>query len=263
MTQIYICKDTITGIYSALYDAWKESRDREAGIELKGRTQQQLFCEYTVVEENQKKAIQLERMVKKHLGYNAYWDIYHALLSNDDRKADAVFCTIREARKIKDSRRIMEHLSNPDVAKVFELSRSVSNEAHLYQEFIRFRELEGGVLFSEISPKAQVLTCIADHFSDRFPLENWMIYDMTHKAFLVHRAKKQWVLIWGEEPDRRAVESISDKEKEYELLWKGFFDSIAIEERKNPRLQRTHLPLRYRDGMPEFAEKVVKTRKQV
>lgn len=68
MKQIYICNDTITGIYSALYDAWKESRDREAGIELKGRTQQQLFCEYTVVEENQKKAIQLERMVKKHLG---------------------------------------------------------------------------------------------------------------------------------------------------------------------------------------------------
>ena len=42
MKQIYICSDTITGIYSALYDAWKENRDKEAGIELRGKTQQQL-----------------------------------------------------------------------------------------------------------------------------------------------------------------------------------------------------------------------------
>ena len=30
---------------------------------------------------------------------------------------------------------------------------------------------ENGILFSEITPKAQILTCVADHFEDRFPLE--------------------------------------------------------------------------------------------
>lgn len=252
MKQVYICSDTITGIYSALYDAWKESRDKEAGIQLCGKTQQQLFCEYTVVEENGEKAFQLERMIKTHLGYNAYWDIYHALLSEDEQKGEAVFRTMQEARKMKDSRRIMNHLGNPDVAKVFQLSRSVSNEAHIYQEFIRFRELESGILFSEISPKAQVLTCIADHFSDRFPLENWMIYDKTHQVFLVHQKRKKWRLVWGQEPDAQEAARITEKENEYETLWKGFFDSIAIKERKNTRLQETHLPLRYREGMPEF-----------
>lgn len=254
MKRIYICSDTITGIYSALYDAWKENRHDEAGIELKGRTQQRLFCEYTVVDESREKAFQLEKMVKRYLGHNALWNIYHALLANDDHKGDAVFRAMQEALRIQDSRRIMEHLGNPDVAKVFELSRSVSNEAHMYEEFIRFRELENGVLFSEISPKAQILTCIADHFTDRFPLENWMIYDKTHKVFLVHQEKKQWGLVWGEEPDKHAADRVSEKEKEYEVLWKGFFDSIAIEERKNPRLQRTHLPLRYREEMPEFSK---------
>lgn len=254
MKQIYICNDTITGIYSALYDAWKECRDKEAGIELRGRTQQQLFCEYIVVNESGEKAVQLERMVKRYLGYNAYWDFYHALLSDDERKADAVFRAMQEARKIRDSRRIMEHLGNPDVAKVFELSRSVSNEAHLYKEFIRFRELDGGILFSEISPRSQVLTCIADHFADRFPLENWMIYDKTHKVFLVHKKRASWGLVWGETLDAGAAGRISEPEKEYRKLWKGFFDSVAIEERKNAKLQKTHLPVRYRDGMPEFSE---------
>ena len=161
---------------------------------------------------------------------------------------------MQEARRVRDSRRIMEHLSNPDVAKVFQLSRSVSNEAHLYQEFIRFRELDNGILFSEISPKSRVLTCIAGHFSDRFPLENWVIYDKTHQVFLMHRAREKWRLVWGKELDQQAAERLSDKEKEYETLWKGFFDSIAIQERKNLRLQKTHLPVRYREGMPEFSD---------
>src|SRR5699024_11655549 len=118
-------------------------------------------------------------MIKKYLGYNAYWDIYHALLSDDEEKGTAVFKSMQESRRIGDSRKIMDHLGNPDVAKVFALSRSVSNEAHLYEEVIRFRELKNGILFSEIAPKSQILTCVADHFSDRFSLDNWMIYDKT------------------------------------------------------------------------------------
>ena len=131
MRQIYICSDTITGLYSAIHDAWKECRNAEAGIEVKGKTQQQLFCEYRTVEESREKALRLERMIKQHLGYDAYWNIYHALLSGDGEKGTAVFRAMQESRKIRDSRRIMEHLGNPDVAKVFAMSRSVSNEADM------------------------------------------------------------------------------------------------------------------------------------
>ena len=161
---------------------------------------------------------------------------------------------LQESRRIGDSRKIMDHLGNPDVAKVFALSRSVSNEAHLYEEFIRFRELKNGILFSEIAPKSQILTCVADHFSDRFPLENWMIYDKTHQVFLIHKAKEHWGIVWGESLDREAASVVSEKEMEYELLWKGFFESIAIKERKNLKCQQNHLPLRCREGMPEMTD---------
>ena len=188
-------------MYSALHDAWKECRDGDAGIEVRGKTQQQLFCEYRTVAECEQKAVRLERMIKRYLGCNAYWDIYHALLSDDEAKGTAVFRAMQESRNIKDSKKIMDHLGNPDVAKVFALSRSVSNEAHMYEEFIRFRELENGILFSEITPKAQILTCVADHFTDRFPLENWMIYDKTHQVFLVHGAREQWGTCVGRAAD--------------------------------------------------------------
>lgn len=253
MKQIYICSDTITGLCSALHDAWLENRDGDAGIGVKGKTQQQLFCQYKTVDETDKKAGRLQRMVKRYLGYIAYRDIFYALLSDDPEKGTEVFRTLQAARNITDSRKIMDHLGNPDVAKVFAMSRSVSNEAHLYEEFIRFRELENGLLFSEITPKAQVLVCIADHFADRFPLENWMIYDKTHGEFLVHRAKQRWVIVTGADLDQEAAADVSQAEVEYEKLWKGFFESISIKERENPKCQRTNLPLRYRREMTEFS----------
>ena len=219
MKQIYICEDTITGIYSALHDAWKECRDTQAGVELRGRTQRQLFCEYRIVEESEEKALRLERMIKHHLGYNAYWEIYHALLSTDDRKGTVVFEVLQEARKIRQSEKIMEHLGCPAVADVFSMSRSVSNEAHRYEEFIRFRELENGILFSEITPKAQILTCVADHFEDRFPLENWIIYDKTHKVCLVHGVRKRWRLVWGELFNERAAENISEEVSKFQEFY--------------------------------------------
>ena len=252
MKQVYICNDTVTGICSALFDAWKEERCGEAGIQLKGRIQQELFCEYKVVIETEQKSRSLQRMIKRNLGYNAYWDVYYAILSDDPQKGEAVFRMMQEARRLDDSTKIMDHLGNADVAKVFELSRRVSNEAHVYKEFIRFRELEGGVLFSEISPKSQVLTCIADHFADRFPLENWMIYDKSHEAFLIHREKERWRLVWGSELNTEAASRVSEGEKKYECLWKGFFESVSIRERENPKLQQTHLPKRYRRVMTEF-----------
>ena len=252
MKQIYICHDRRIGILSAIYDAWKECRDKEAGIELRGMTEQQLFCEYVEVEESEKKAAAVERLIREHLGQEAYENVCYALLSEDRMKADAVFHVMQAARKIACSTKIMDYLGNPHVAKVFELKRNVANEAHSFIEFIRFRELENGVMFSEIAPKNRVLTCIADHFANRFPLENWMIYDKVHLEFLVHRTKCHWILVEGQELNREIADRVSKEEKEYEKLWKGFFHAIAIEERANLRLQRSHMPFRYRNDVVEF-----------
>lgn len=257
MKTIYVCSDTVTGIFSGIYDAWKTGKtEEECGIALKGMLEQQLFCDYVEVEETEHKAIAVEALIKKHLGRQAYWDIYHAVLSSDREKGDAVLGTMLAAKTLSDSTKIMEHLSHPKVEKVFELSRNVGGEAHALKGFLRFRELENGVLYARITPKAQVLTCLAPHFADRLPLENWMIHDKTHNMFVVHEAGKKWVLLWDElwnDIDENL--QFSEKEMEYERLWKGFCHTIAIESRENPRCQLQHLPLRFRPNMVEFGKK--------
>ena len=253
MKTVYVCNDTVTGIFSGIYDAWKSKKgESECEIALRGMLDQQLFCDYVEVEETEHKAIAVEALIKKHLGRRAYWDIYHAVLSADQRKGDAVLGTMLAARMIPDSTKIMEHLSHPKVEKVFELSRNVGGEAHSYKGFLRFRELLNGVLYAEIEPKNQILTCLAPHFADRLPVENWMIHDKAHQMFAVHEAGKKWVILWGEEIDETVFEKVSDKEEEYARLWKGFCRTIAIESRTNSRCQLQHLPLRYRGKMTEL-----------
>ena len=128
----------------------------------------------------------------------------------------------------------------------------MSNEAHFYKEIVRFTELENGMLFAEIEPKNQVLTCLGDHFSNRFPLENWMIYDKTHKMFLVHPKNKHWLLVVDEELNEESSSRVSTREAIYVNLWKNFFESISIKERESYSRQRQNLPLHYRKYMTEF-----------
>ena len=138
--------------------------------------------------------------------------------------------------------------------KLFELRRRVGNESHFFKEILRFRELENGILYARMDPKNQVLTCIAPHFADRLPQENWLIYDGTHRVFAVHQVGKSWVLLSGEEADISRIERFSEEESEIQKLWKGFFKSISVQERESYTRQRQHLPLWYRKNMVEFEQ---------
>ena len=45
-----------------------------------------------------------------------------------------------------------------------------------------------------------------------------------------------------------------EREANYRLLWKRFYDSIAIKERENPRLRMNNMPKRYWNTMTEFQD---------
>ena len=72
---------------------------------------------------------------------------------------------------------------------------------------------------------------------------------------IVHQAKRRWVYVVGEELNWKEVEKCSLAEEQFKNLWKVFFEAIAIQERKNPICQRTHLPIHFRQDMTEFQKK--------
>lgn len=262
MRTIYVCEDSLTGIFSGIYEVWKRKMTaEEAGLEVGDSYERRLFCEYIFCKAEERKALAVIRMIQKNLGADVYEKISYALLSADRRKADMVFRAMLEAKKLSRKDRLMEHLGNEAVRAVFGMYRQVANEAHHYKGFVRFRELKNKTLFAKIEPKHAVLPCIAEHFADRFPQENWIIYDKTHEVFLIHEKGKryyflqQYMCMKGDSGSAQKIAGgFSEEEMDYETLWKGFVQSISVAERENRALQNQNLPLRFRTNLVEFSK---------
>lgn len=262
MRTIYVCEDSLTGIFSGIYEVWKRKMTaEEAGLEVGDSFERRLFCEYIFCKAEERKALAVICMIQKNLGADVYEKISYALLSADRRKADMVFRAMLEAKKLSRKDRLMEHLGNEAVRAVFGMYRQVANEAHHYKGFVRFRELKNKTLFAKIEPKHAVLPCIAEHFADRFTQENWIIYDKTHEVFLIHEKGKryyflqQYMCMKGDFGSAQNIAGgFSEEEMDYETLWKGFVQSISVAERENRALQNQNLPLRFRTNLVEFSK---------
>ena len=61
----------------------------------------------------------------------------------------------------------------------------------------------------------------------------------------IHKAGSGYFLTDASNLNPDVITRLSPAEKEYQKLWCGFFDSIAIEARKNPKLQSQNIPKRF------------------
>lgn len=141
----------------------------------------------------------------------------------------------------------LRDLSDETLYPVAAAVRHLNGEAHLLKGFIRFSEL-GGVLGSEIEPKNRCLPILRSHFCARYQNETFFIYDRTHHEALFYAAGKAVIRPLADfqmaPPD--------ENEARCRLLWKRFYDTIAIRERENPKGRMRNMPKRYWGTMTEF-----------
>lgn len=254
--KIFQCEDNVDGIFTGVYDAW-DSRLGHSNVALRvdANLNLELFAEYQEVQTDPQKAEKVARSIRRKMGEDAYQTIYQAALSCYPEKADCIYRVVVKGMSScvspYEARNVIWNLQDPNVSRLFELSRMTGREAHRYIEFVRFRELESGVLFSEIQTENYVLPLIGDHFADRFPNENFMIYDNTHNDCLIHGEQRSWFILRDTQPDKAAGRRLSVREAEMQRLWRGFCTSISIEARENRRLQMQFWPLKFRKWMTE------------
>ena len=267
---VFVCHDDPDSIFTAIYDAWA-SRLGHKNIRILAKEPEnyELFCEYIHVTTNAEKSRKVADTIRRRLGAAASLVLFQAIMADESdiagsgrrsssssfsiTKADALYRTLLLAFSMEYPDRVLECLGNPYVLYLFELSRSVQNEAHHLLGFLRFKELRSGILFSEIHPKNDVLPILGEHFCDRLPQENFMIYDGTRKLALIHRAGSfDFLIADASALDQNLIQNYSDSELEYQKLWCGFFESITIEARKNPSLQNQNIPKRFQKDTVEF-----------
>ena len=248
-----ICEDSLEGIFTGVYDAYLLKQSHEKIHICVGEEENyRLFAVYERHEPDEQKAAKVARTIGREFGGEAYMSVCRALASQEADKGEAVYKTVVTGLQMRNKKDVMGNLINPYVHRVFELSRFTANEAHFHVEFLRFKELESGILYAEIGPKNNIITFIMPHFADRLPLENFVIYDEIRNIYAMHPAKKDWYLVYGENKTEQIRQCFSEGEKVYSELFCHFFHTIAIKERRNGDLQRNMLPLRYRKYMTEF-----------
>lgn len=251
---ILLCEDSIEGILTGVYEAYRLRKDH-ASIHLQTSDLEnyRLFAIYRKVEPDEEKSGKVWNTLYTRFGEETCTQLCQAMVSCDPEKADAVYHTIVTGISGKYRGSLMDHLSDPHINKAFRLSRNTGIEIHHLLGFLRFRELQNGILLARYRPKNDITAMLVPHFADRLPKENFAIYDEQRKYYAVHPKEKQWYLVRGTLPFQENEEQYSQSETMYQALYKHFCESIAIKERRNLGLQRNMLPLRFRKYMTEFS----------
>ena len=180
------------------------------------------------------------------------------LLAFLSEEKDAPTLLFRYMRKIFDAPpgvTLEGDFSDPDIMAVDQLARKVYCDYHLLLGFTRFQKTAGGIYFSALAPKYNVLAMMLPHFKDRFAGERWILYDAKRNFGFFHEngaimdmTLDGTTLTNGMLPD----ELLAQGEAEFQAMWQQYFTVAAITERTNPKLQARCLPRRYWPYMTEM-----------
>ena len=235
---IYIYDKTMDGFLSCVFEAFSK-RENPMMISKSERVQLAIGAQVKKIETSPENADRVYKGIQEKLGRYTLAAVYQATLSAEE---DAEIAALRYLRMgFKMGAAAYRNLADSRVLRMNQISHVVSREAGRYLEFLRFSELEGNILFGEFEPEPHVMPLIMPHFADRLNSQPFIIHDKGRRIAGVYNAK-EWYLVSSSE---MTLPQISENENEYRELWKLFFNSIAVKERVNPRLQMQFLPKKY------------------
>jgi len=133
----------------------------------------------------------VEKSIVEKISKDALEMVRLCYLSHFSNRELSILHFLRLGYKV--GRQVVDMLNNDAVDAVASAVKHIQCEAHLFKGFIRFSDFNGA-LVATFEPKNFVLPLIAPHFCDRFPSEQFMIYDKTHKhAFVQDKEKRSLI----------------------------------------------------------------------
>lgn len=246
------CEDSLEGIFTAIYDAFVYKNKmvhpyRDSISIVPGEGSMSLFAQEIMVVTDEQKVERTVYSIQTRLGFSVYDTLLRTLCHFDENRATMVLGYL--VRAFSGGCDISDHLADPYVMRVMELSRKVENERQKFYGFLRFREA-GNVLVARMEPKCNLAPLMMEHFTDRFPNENFIIYDEKRRIAAVHEAFHSSVLVAGVELDLEQYGKDA-----FEALWKQYVSTMEIGQRHNEHCQNTMMPKWYRKYMFETEKK--------
>lgn len=240
----YMYDGSFEGLLTCVYHHYYT--DKASGIYTEDEYQHKLMEQVYTVQTDETCAGRVYRALESKLTAYDLRRIYRVFLADAPRREMIILNYIRLG--FAKGSNVWKLHGNPIVHEFQMLDKKVANEVHRLEGLVRFSYLEGGVAYSSIEPDHQVLELLADHFADRFKNNPFIIHD-TKRDRAVVASGGIWYLTYftGEE----LTEPCRD-ERQYQKLWKQYFETIAIREKTNPRCQKTLMPVRYWKHLTEM-----------
>ncbi|EKQ51023.1 MULTISPECIES: TIGR03915 family putative DNA repair protein [unclassified Clostridium] len=236
---IYIYDDTFEGLLTTIYDIFYA---KVLPISIYGKSESTaplLLGEILEITTDMRKFRKVKNAVIDKVDYLSLKKIYLVYLSNNEDKAMIILKYLKIAFKLGHD---VHNFLNIDIIRLVDnINKQVSYECHRFEGFVRFSYIDDKFLYSSIEPDNDILELLGDHFKNRFSNEYFIIHDISREKALIYNTNFYEIV----DTYNETYEKLKYHNDEYANLWKAYFKSTTIEERKNLRLQCRFMPKRY------------------
>lgn len=160
------------------------------------------------------------------------------------RSPDAPSVVLRYIVTCFKGKKNRDDFQKKEILETVKMARQVGLESHRFLGFVRFSVFEN-IYVSRIAPDHDILEFIAEHFTDRYSTQDFIIYDEKRKKAIIHHN--------GEYLIRKdmILDASQLKEDAFTDYWKAYHEHISIKERVNPKAQKRSMPVRYWENLVE------------
>lgn len=234
------------GLLTAVFEVY-EYKISTPNLVKSGSGNISLFGEKHEVISSEEKADRVLQKIKQQLSSAIARKIYEVHLSEEAQIADVIFRFIKYG--LNNGKMACDDFSNADVLHLHQTLKKVHRERHRMEAFIRFQLAADGLFFATVAPDFDILPLIVKHFKSRYADQRWLIYDTKRNYGIIYDLKKVTIV----ENVIAAASNLSiapkidlhKQEENFQELWKHYFNSVNIKERKNTKLHVKHMPKRY------------------
>lgn len=242
----YVFDGSFGGLLTAVFESF-ERKHPKVRLLLQGQTPN-VFGEIFEIFPTPEKAERVWKGLQKKAGDAGHKNYYKAFLSEDPVVYQHLFDYALYIFNHGEGHSM--NYGNDHVLAISQMAHKVHREKHRMEAFVRFQKSSDGMFFALVAPDYNVLPLIIRHFKNRYADQPWLIYDEKRKYGIhydlrqVHEVKLDFIPVRDLSPANAAV-TMDEKEQLFSMLWKAYFKSTNIVERKNMKLHLQHVPKRY------------------
>ena len=242
---VYKYDGTIDGLFSTVFESFA-SKENPDNITAKN-IQLMLDCKVKTIKTDYEHSKRVINCIYKLAGINALNDIRYAFRSGDEQKENKIFNYV--CKIVNEKRNIANKFSDQVVMDFYDTIRKIGHESHRMKGFLRFNECEGGFFYAHFSPDNDIVDLMLPHFMARFKNTPFVIHDVRRNILALYNGQESKVI----KGTKAITVYFTKRELTFQGLWKTYYNTVNIEERRNLKLMKSFLPIKYWEHLTEKA----------